>query len=70
MVPETQHDTDSIAGDVLLDQIILMTHLMSQKHLQTPYTRHRFNVYTTSNNIVRRRIDVETTSCVYEECYT
>ena len=27
-------------------------------------TRRRFNVYTTSN---RRRIDVETTSCVYWE---
>ena len=31
-------------------------------------TRRHFNVYTTSNDVVtsyRRRIDVETTSCVY-----
>ena len=28
-------------------------------------TRRRFNVDTTSYDIVRRRIDVETTSCLY-----
>ena len=28
-------------------------------------TRRHFNVDTTSHDIVRRRIDVETTSCVY-----
>ena len=31
-------------------------------------TRHRFNVDTTLYNIVRRCIDVETTSCIYWVC--
>ena len=33
-------------------------------------TRRCFNVDMTSYNIVRRRIDVETTSCIYREAKT
>ena len=42
--------------------------LVHQRMPSSPVdTRRRFNVDTMSYGIIRRRIDVETTSCVYED---
>ena len=50
--------------------VILKGEITKQRDLEnlSPVdTRRRFNGDTTSYNIVQRRIDVETTSCVYGE---